>query len=87
MKIDVLTAAEAKFRRFCWWSDWVDIAVFANYDTGHLLQMRVSRRNAKQFRTVAFKSWWNPLTSAGAGQVEDLVQMRRDREAIKRGLP
>ncbi|MEE9351536.1 MAG: hypothetical protein V3U78_04695 [Thiotrichaceae bacterium] len=48
MKVDVLQVGDAKFAgRFSWWSKWVDVAVFDFDYEGYLLQMRISRLNAK----------------------------------------
>ncbi len=51
MKVNVLQVADATFPHFAWWSNWVDVAMFNHDCLPWLLQMRVSRRNAKQFRS------------------------------------
>lgn len=50
-KVDVITKEQAKFSKWCWWSDWVDICLFS-YGEVYLLQMKVSRTNAKKFKSI-----------------------------------
>jgi hypothetical protein len=53
MKVEVLTVEQVKISRWKWWSNWIDIAVF-NYECRpYLIQMRISRTNAKSFRCVS----------------------------------
>lgn len=54
MKVAVLTVADVQIGRWRWWSDWIDIAVFDFGYTGYLLQMKISRTNAKRFTVRAF---------------------------------
>ena len=49
-KVDVVTVDDVTISKFHWWSKWIDICVFNFGGTGYLLQMRVSRTNAKSFR-------------------------------------
>ena len=58
MKVEVLQAKDITFRKLRYWSDWVDIAVFNFAGYGHLLQMKVSRRNSKKFRSVPYKNFF-----------------------------
>ena len=75
-KVDVVTVEEVKIKKWCWWSNWIDICVFNYAGQGNLLQMRVGRNNAKQFvhRTMAntFSSDQCNLQDAG-----DLTQMKK----------
>ena len=73
-KVNVLTVDDVAFKKWHWWSCWIDIAVFdispiSGHTKCYLLQMRISRSNAKQFKTRAMpnycKSQW----------VGDLTQM------------
>lgn len=75
-KVDVLTVDDVNIPRWRWWSCWIDVCLFdMNPDGGHanchLLQMRVSRRNAKQFKAIKIPSY---CRSEWAG---DLTQMSR----------
>lgn len=75
MKVDVLTVADVQFKWWQWWSDWVDVCVFDWLSDGHVLQMRVSRCNAKQFKCRKFNGLMKvvcPSTSA----VGNLAQMK-----------
>ena len=38
MKVEVITVSEAKFRRFFWWSYWVDVCLYDYYSAPYLLQ-------------------------------------------------
>ena len=75
MKVAVLTVEDVKINRWRWWSNWIDVAVFNFTGTGHLLQMRVSRTNAKQFRCRRFAGI-SSTPYANTLEVGDLVQMR-----------
>lgn len=75
MKVDVLTVDEVTIPRWCWWSNWIDIAVFNYGSTGYLLQMQVSRRNAKRFKAVALKANYN-LAHPSIGEIGNLTQMK-----------
>ena len=52
MKVNVLQVSQVEFKKFSWWSNWVDIAVFDFGDHPYLLQMRISRTNGKQFNAI-----------------------------------
>jgi len=73
MKVNVLTVNDINIPIWRWWSNWIDIAVFSYGGYGYLLQMRISRRNAKQFNARPMK-WL--VAHAKAEEVGDLVQMR-----------
>lgn len=79
MKVDVLQVEDAKFKRFSWWSNWVDVAVFTYDIEPYLMQMRVNRFNGKQFRTInMLGSRLARLTlSCSASEVGDLMPMKR----------
>ncbi len=73
MKVNVIQAKELTFTRWQLWSDWIDVCVFeCGYDV-FLLQMKVSRRNKKKFRTVDIAN-----RSCTASEVGDLTQMTRE---------
>jgi len=76
MKVDVITVAEATFKsRWRWWSNWIDVAMFDyKYET-FLIQMRVSRTNAKAFRSVCVTGdfFYRQVTTTTVG---DLTQMK-----------
>ena len=55
MKIDVLTVNDVEIKKWRWWSNWVDVAVFNWGSFGYLLQMKVSRWNSKKFKCVSFR--------------------------------
>ena len=58
MKIDVLTVNDVEIKKWRWWSNWVDVAVFDQFAVdGYLLQMKVSRWNSKKFKCVPLKSF------------------------------
>lgn len=74
MKVNVLTVDDVEIPRWRWWSDWIDIAVFSWGAKGYLLQMRISRTNAKKFRCRSFGQYpYATITEAG-----DLVQMKKE---------
>ena len=74
MKVDVLQVRDASFKKYWWWSDWIDISVFDWSGNGYLLQMKVSRSNAKKFKCVQFKSFSGSAHPA-TGKVGDLLPM------------
>lgn len=78
MKVDVITLEEAKVPKFCWWSRWIDIAIF-DYrgEYGYLLQMKVSRLNAKRFKCLPFNQHWWSDAHPGIEKVESLTQMEK----------
>lgn len=76
MKVDVLQVKQAKFRnKFCWWSNWIDIAVYNWGDGSYLIQMKVSRTNKKKFHSIhtTGRGW-----GANTNQVGDLTQMSKE---------
>lgn len=77
MKVDVIQVAEATFPRFAWRSNWIDIAVFNHDCLPYLLQMRVSRRNAKQFRSRCMTGVNIMPRMTNVDVVGDLLPMRR----------
>jgi len=77
MKVNVLTVENVKIGRWRWWSNWIYVAVFNFMSTGHLLQMRVSRTNAKQFRCRKFAGITG-VPYANTFDAGDLAQMERE---------
>ena len=72
MKVDVIQIEQAKFKsRWHWWSNWIDVAVFDYDNDGHLLQMKISRSNAKKFTCKRF----GDHVSASTAQAGNLTQM------------
>lgn len=55
MKLEDIKSAKIKFRKFHFWSDWIDMGVFDYASTGYLLQMSTSRFNSKKFKCVPLK--------------------------------
>lgn len=43
---------ETKFRKWRYWSDWVDVLGFTYDHDGYILQGRTNRFNGKQFKCV-----------------------------------
>ena len=82
MKVDVLQAKDVSFKWYQYWSDWVDIAVFNYGGYGYLLQMIVSRTNAKKFKCVAMKSIINTAHAATINS-EALTQMSGNHDNSK----
>ena len=78
MKVDVLQVAEATFPRFAWWSNWIDICLYDYEHRPYLLQMRVNRRNAKQFRNRCISGLI--YRQVGTSTVGDLMPMTNNRE-------
>jgi len=77
-KVDVLTVEDVNIKRFRWWSNWVDVAVFNYGGYGWLLQIKISRTNKKKFNAVEFKGGNTaPANTAEAG---NLQQMSSDKE-------
>ena len=73
MKVDVITVADVNIKRWRWFSDWVDIAVFDYNCRPWLVQMRVSRTNRKSFRAVSITGIFYKQTSAR--EIGDLTPM------------
>lgn len=77
MKVNVMQDVDVKFSKYSWWSKWIDVAV---YDYGHqsyLIQMKISRRNAKRFKSVKTNGF-TLSASANSMQVGDLTPMKGD---------
>ena len=73
MKINVLTIDDMTIGKWRWWSNWIDIAVFDYECRPWLLQMRVSRTNAKAFKSISVTGIrYRQTTSTCIG---DLTQM------------
>tara|TARA_R110002020_G_scaffold461823_4_gene681007 strand:+ start:5717 stop:5953 length:237 start_codon:yes stop_codon:yes gene_type:complete len=75
MKVNVLQASDISFKKWRWWSDWIDVCVFDCLYRGHILQMKVSRRNGKKFKCVAFKGFSEAATPC-ITEAGDLTQMK-----------
>ena len=72
MKVDVIQVEQVRFRsRWCWWSNWVDVAVY-DYARCYLLQMSISRTNKKKFRSVDIPKW-----DVKSSQIGDLTPMSK----------
>lgn len=76
MKVEVLTVDQVRIKPWRWWSDWIDVCVFSYVGVGYLLQMRVSRTNAKQFTTRGMRALIG-FTYATPSDAGDLIQMPR----------
>lgn len=76
MKVDVLTVADVTIKKWRWWSDWVDVAVFDYSSRPYLLQMKISRTNAKKFRPVCMTGYWYRQSTTGA--IGNLTQMNSE---------
>ena len=74
MKVDVVQAADAHFKKWRWWSNWIDVAVFDYNSTPFLLQMSVSRTNSKRFNAIRMSGgiMYRQVTSREIG---NLTQM------------
>jgi hypothetical protein len=79
MKVDVITVDQATFKRWKWWSNWVDVAVFDYNCAPYLLQMRVSRLNKKDFNAMRITGSF-VYRQATCREIGDLVQMRTKHE-------
>ena len=75
MKVEVLTVDQVQLKWWQWWSNWVDVCVFDYGSDGFLLQMRISRRNAKDFKCREFKGRFS-LACPSANTVGNLTQMK-----------
>ena len=74
MKVDVITVEDAKIGRWRWFSNWIDVAVFDYECRPWLVQMRVSRTNAKSFRAVSITGRQYKQTSSLV--IGNLTQMK-----------
>ncbi len=72
MKVNVITVEDVKIGRWSWFSKWIDVAVFDYGFRPFLLQMRISRTNAKSFRVVSMTG----NLMAYAKEIGDLIQMK-----------
>ncbi|MDD3814410.1 MAG: hypothetical protein PHZ02_07165 [Desulfocapsaceae bacterium] len=75
MKVDVLTVDDVVFKKWRWWSNWIDIAVFDYTSEPFLIQMRISRTNSKKFKAVNITGMFYRQTTTTI--VGDLTQMSR----------
>jgi len=73
-KVTVMSADQAKFRPFRWWSNWVDVAVYTHDRKMYLLQMSISKTNRKRFVStdVTGNNNYYPRSIMDVG---DLIQM------------
>lgn len=78
MKVDVIQAKDIAFKRFCWWSDWIDVSVIGYAGDAHLLQMKVSRFNAKKFSCITMKSSFRSA-AAKVSEIGSLTQMSTEK--------
>ena len=77
-KVNVLQVEDAKFsHKFSRWSHWVDVAVFDYSHQVYLLQMRISRGNKKDFRTINCNQRCSDYVQASSQRVGDLMPMQR----------
>ena len=69
MKVNVLTVEDVKIPKWRWWTS----QCLPTHVGGYLLQMKISRRNAKKFKVVSYQ----PLTlvDISAREAGDLTQM------------
>lgn len=74
MKVEVLTVEQVRIKQWRWWSNWIDICTFSYGHTGYLLQMRISRTNAKQFAHRRMLSRVG-VAEVNAHEAGDLTQM------------
>lgn len=74
-KVNITTADNVEFGKLRWWSNWIDIAVVDWAGTsGFLIQMKISRTNAKKFKAIKlFNRFGENMTSH---QISDLTQMK-----------
>lgn len=62
-----------KFRWWCWWSDWIDVATYSHGYNGYLLQMSISRTNVKKFRSSKLSRFsGGTINSLTAGDLVDI---------------
>ena len=77
MKVNVLQASDISFKKWRWWSDWIDVCVFTgSYSQGHLLQMKISRSNSKRFKCLKLTGFFGTHCPT-INEAGDLVQMKR----------
>jgi hypothetical protein len=75
MKVEVLQVEQAKFSKYRWWSNWVDIAVYDYECTPFLLQMSVNKFNKKRFRSVRMTGTFK-YRQASCSAIGDLLPMK-----------
>lgn len=85
MKVFVMQADEATFRRWSFWSDWVDICVFTYDIEPYLMQMKISRFNGKKFRTTNMMGNLNfflgrSLTVHEVGDLLSMMNLKKGNE-------
>ena len=73
MKVDVITVEEVTIGKWSWFSRWIDVAIFDYECRPWLVQMRVSRTNAKSFRAVSITGRSYKQTTSL--QIGNLTQM------------
>lgn len=76
-KVNITTCADVKFKKWSWWSNWLDIAVYDYQSRPWLIQMKVNRFNKKKFRSVPITGFVYRQTTVAA--VGDLTQMKGGR--------
>ena len=77
MKVNVSTLADATFLGWSWWSNWIDIAIFDYQFQPFLVQMSISRTNAKKFRSVCLTGRYS-YRQATTHEIGNLTQMNEE---------
>ena len=75
LKVNVLQIDNAIFKKWSWWSNWIDVAVFDYRSTPFLLQMRVDRFNRKSFNAIRMTGTFAQSTCREIG---DLTPMQAE---------
>lgn len=85
MKVDVIQIEQATFKKFAWWSNWIDISIIDAEHNCYLLQMKLSRTNKKKFKLIGISKPMAPFSFIwfGTNQVGDLTQMKSDKGNAK----
>lgn len=65
---------QVAFKRFWFWSDWVDVCAFTYCSQGYILQMRRNRFGALKFRTAKLCGYFQFGVAAAA--IEDLPRTK-----------
>ncbi len=73
-QVPVLQLDEVKIARFHWWSKWQDVCLYNHALVPYLVQMRVSRTNAKQFKVRPITPWRHNVHSVPDSLTPDRVQ-------------
>lgn len=76
MKVDVITVEQVQIKKWRWWSNWIDVAVFDYECRPFLVQMCVSRNNKKKFRSVSITG--PTYKQAVSTVIGDLTQMKKE---------